>query len=376
MTQQEIINFFNKENIKIYIQELVYYYFNPIIFYDIFFKKNTVDKIYQVLFYSTIIILIGYYTLNDLSVKQLVQAFIFEVFVLVLIIIPFCLSTFISKKFLNGNLTIENSIFFVVLAKMMYAPFQIVFFFLFLKFENYNYLFFSTSFVIIIFFNIFYFSSYLFYNRWNIFFSMINNFIVINLFFFGMNYLTLDNYYKEEKSFYTDYILEERVNNIDKFKNIYRIPRYQIVYSKDNVNIDSHFLFSSPFDSTMSGSFNITEKYIKNHHKNIVRIDSIIQNCKYERNKIFFNNYKNILLLTDTIINRKEFYINEVTEIQKLNVVNNLAKYERKYVSIPNDLYKSNLELVENQISTIEKSEFAFKPLDIFKYLLPLTYLE
>ncbi len=157
--QEKILEHIGIEKILQYVVELFDFYFKPIRFFKKIFSQSLIDKIIQTSFYSLIILGIGYILIDNITLRLLAKVLLIEIGILVFVCIILILSNFIISKFSNQSIKIENIIFFAILVKLFIAPFQIVFFGLFINFENYNFYFLANLVVLFLFFYMFIFST-------------------------------------------------------------------------------------------------------------------------------------------------------------------------------------------------------------------------
>jgi len=138
---EKITDFIGIEKFLSSIEELFSFYFKPFSYYESFFKKSLREKIVQVIIYSILLILIGYITIDNITFRELTKVVIAEIALTFLIAVVLVISDYIVSKIEKRDPQSENVVFFVILAKLLISPFQVVFFGLFVKYENYNFFF-------------------------------------------------------------------------------------------------------------------------------------------------------------------------------------------------------------------------------------------
>jgi hypothetical protein len=357
--------------------DLIDFYFKPIKFYNNFFLKPLKDKIIQALFYSLLIIVLGYILIEKASIRELSKAMIFEIAILFKIIIILIISDLIISKIQKRELYIEKIIFFVILSKILLVPFQLVFFGLFVSYENYNYFFIENLIVFLLYIYIFIFSARVFNSKLKyIIIGICLNFLFINVVGYIIDKLSIDEYSTNETPYYTDQILKERIEKGQLILDFYNIPSYRVICKKDNVTFLSYFLFTVPFDSVSTGNLVESEKYYKNLKKNISILDTMIKNVKFKRNKAFFEQvlfrYKTI----DSLYNIKIFAYSQ-KDIEKVNVYmknDSLEAFKKIIIKNPDDIIKKNYKLLMDEYEIERMSYFATFPLLLINYSQPLLY--
>lgn len=366
------------EKILSFVIELIEFYFKPFTFFRKFFSLTLKDKIIQTSFYAAMLLGFGYILIEDITIRELAKALLFEIAILFQACIILILSDFIIAKIRNSRRNTENIIFFVILAKLLLAPFQLVFFGLFVSFENYNFFFLANLVVLGLFIYIFYFSAMLFQEKVKfIVLNILINFILLNLVIFISSKLSIDKYSSFESPYYTDQILKERVEKGESISEYYNIPSHRVLYKfKDQQNI-SHFLFSTPFDSTASGSFEASEKYHAQIIKNISTLDTIINSLTFKRNKDYFQQTLTLFKSIDSLMN-SNIVIYEKSDIEKITVYmenDSIESHKEILINTPTQIEQLDNKLIMSQIEIEQISYYATFPLFIMNYCFPILLL-
>src|SRR4051812_28134486 len=110
-------------------------------FYKIFFKKTTKEKISQLLVYSICFIIVAFILLNDRPILELVKDFFWGLAQSFIIILILFASNFLIYRLHKKHLQIGDIISFTILTKLLISPILLIFFGLFIYKENYNYFF-------------------------------------------------------------------------------------------------------------------------------------------------------------------------------------------------------------------------------------------
>ena len=83
----KLLEYIGFENLKKYSIDILDFYFKPKKFYGKFFKKELSEKIIQTIYYSILIVALGYVLVEDTTIKELVKALLYELSALFWIIV-------------------------------------------------------------------------------------------------------------------------------------------------------------------------------------------------------------------------------------------------------------------------------------------------
>jgi len=286
----KLLEYIGFENLKKYSIDILDFYFKPKKFYGKFFKKELSEKIIQTIYYSILIVALGYVLVEDTTIKELVKALLYELSALFWIIVSLGFSELLISKIRKKKPRLQNIIFFAILAKILIAPLQLTFFGMFLFKENYNYLFLSNLVVLLLTFYIFFYSATLFNSKNKfILLNILTNLIFINLLIFISAKLSIDDYTDYEYP-YGDRIMVERFKKGNNLEEIYAVPTHKIFYIFEDKNPELFYLFSTPLDTISSGSMERTIEFKKNIKYNLSILDTV--NWKFGRNGRFFKDIK------------------------------------------------------------------------------------
>jgi hypothetical protein len=370
--QEKILEHIGIEKILQFIVELFDFYFKPFKFFKKFFAQSLIDKIIQTSFYSLLLIGLGYILIDDITLRLLAKFLLLEIGILINACLILILSNFIISKFAHQNIKIENIVFFTILVKLFIAPFQIIFFGLFINLENYNFFFLANLVVLFLFFYMFIFSTRIFQSKIRYIISnILLNLLLLNLFAGVIHILSIDNYTTFESPYYTDQILKERIEKGNLLSEYYNFPSYRVLYKIDNESVASHFLFSTPFDTVASGSFKVTEEYESNIKKNIAILDTMISNLHFKRNREFFEElnilYKSIdSLMVKRVITYTDKDIEKITVYMKTD---SIESHKEILIRTPISIEQRDLNLTLNQMNIEKVSEYSAIPLEIISYI-------
>ena len=128
MTIEQLLGYIGLDKVYSHIEDILNFYFKPLKFFATFFGQSTKDKVLQTLTYVILVLSIGYVLIEEITIRELAKALIFELAILLNIILTLTLSDWILAKVCRRKLNTENIIFFTILTKLLLAPFQIVFF--------------------------------------------------------------------------------------------------------------------------------------------------------------------------------------------------------------------------------------------------------
>lgn len=374
---EKISDYIGVEKFISSIEELVNFYLKPFSFFENFFKKTLREKIIQVFVYSFLIILIGYITIEGITIRELTKGVLAEIALTFFIGIVLIVSDFFVAKIERRKTNSENIIFFIVLAKLLIGPFQVAFFALFINYENYNFFLIANLICLFQYIYILFFSARIFNKRKRyMILAIFLNIIVLNLLEFSIEKLTLDNYSTFESEYYIDHILKERIEKSKDLKYPYSTPVYRVLVKAKNSSY-AHYVFATPMDSLASGSPEVTRDYIVSIQNNMKILDTLKLNLKFERNKEFFNKLSSLYYATDSLLKEINPDLSKIkierTEIGTLEDSNEM--FTAYYLSVPQRISKLNIELLENEIEMQKISNSAMLPLRSINYFFPIIFL-
>jgi|GEM_PF-3080927 len=374
----KISDYIGIEKIISFIEELIWFYLKPFKFFKNFFSRSLHDKIIQTLFYTILFLAFEFVLIDEITIKELIKEFFFEIALLFYACLVLATSDFIISKVKKEKSNFENILFFVILTKLLIVPLLIIFFELFTFFENYNFYLLANLVVFGLFVFTYIFSAVIFNEKIKvIFFNILLNIVLLNLVHFGTNFISINKNSTPYPSYLTDLILIERMEIGETLFEGYNVPNYRIIYIfQDNRN-QSHFIFASPIDSIASGSFEISRQYHKNIKQNIVRLDTIIPNLQFDRNKIFFTSaqylYKSIdSLMSNNIVN---YTPQEIEDLKVYMINDSVESYKEVTIRTPNRITHMSHQLLVNQIETEQMSYNSIMPQLIIEYFYPIILL-
>ena len=374
----KLLEYIGFENFKEYSIDILDFYFKPKKFYKKFFVKDLPEKILQIIYYSILIIALGYILIDDITIKELAKATLYELLALFWIIISLVLSELIISKLKSKKPRIQNIILFTILAKLLIAPLQLVFFGMFLFKENYNYLFLSNLIVLLLTIYIFFFSAILFNSKNK--FILLNialNLIFINFLIFFVGKLSMDDYAEYEYP-YGDRIITERLKKGNVLEEIYTVPTHKIFYLFENKNPELFYLFSTPFDTISTGSQERSRIFKKNITYNLTVLDST--KLKFKRNEKFFNDITKLNKKMDSALNQDlskifdKLNVEDITEASQIIDEDSVPLYKKWVVKFSEQIIHLNDSILYQQLELEELSRKTNYPIKIQSYLFPFAY--
>lgn len=373
----KLLEYIGFDNLKDYSIEIFDFYLKPIRFFRKFSKKDLAEKILQTIYYCIILIALGYILIEEITIKELAKATIFEISALIGIIITLSTSELIVSKIKKKKPRIVDLIFFAIIAKLLIAPFQVVFYGMFLNYENYNYFFISNLIILFLTLYILFFSAIIFNKRKK--YSLIQiilNLLIINILFFTINKISLDNFSTFEYG-YSDRIMEERLKKGLYLKEIYTVPTHKTLVFGENINPEVFYLFSTPFDTISKGGIERQNKFKENIKYNLNVLDTL--KLKSKRNQAFFKKIEKLNRSLDSTVNQDITTELENIKVDKIIEANNYVKqdsssaYKEWIFKVPNKIEELNLEILEEQLDLENKAKNSVYPLIIMNYLYPLV---
>ena len=362
------------EKILQYLSEVIDFYFRPIRFFNNFFSKTSKEKFIQFIFYSILILLLGFVLIETITIRELTKALLFELATSVTVIIILSLSNLIISKIQKSKFEIEKIVYFVFLVKILLAPFQVIFFGLFIAYENYNFFFFQNLVVLCLYIYVYAFSGKIFHYKFNLFLlSIFLNLLFINTMLLVRHKLSIDTFSTFENPYFTDQILRERLVKKELISDFYKIPNYRAVFKNDQLYSLSFVISSNPFGSIASASVERTENFRATLLNNISILETINNSIQFERNRVFFEIALSKFRMIDNLYSMTTF---SEDEIQKVIAYDDSIEVMRWYmVSGSNDIARLNNELLMNQYKMQTISYFALLPLKIVQYTQPILLL-
>jgi len=360
------------------LEELFNFYLKPFSFFEKFFIKKRKEKLIQLFVYTLLLIAIGYITIDDITIRELAKGILAEIAYTLLICLVLVISDLLVSKVAKRKNNSENIIYFVLLAKLLIGPFQVVFFALFVTYENYNFFFLAN--LVCLFLNIYVllFSARVFNKlKRYILLSVLFNLIILNLFELSIYKLKIDNYTTFESEYYIDHILRERLEKGKDLKYPYSTPVYRVLMKTNNTSY-SHFVFATPMDTIASGSPKDTWDYIAGLQLNMKFLDTMKLNLRFKRNKEFFDKISSLYQATDSLLKEIDQDISKVkierTEVGKFE--NSSEMYTAYYLSVPKRISQLNLELLKDEIELEKISKSAMLPLRIINFFYPVNFIK
>lgn len=375
----KFIDYIGIEKLSNYTLEIIDCYFKPKKFFKKLSSKKLKEKIVQTIFYAILVIGLGYALISDITVRELTKAVLYEIANLFWIVTILILSEIVIAKIRKKRPRYQDMIFFPIIIKLLIAPLQLIFFGIFINNENYNYFLLSNLVVFGLTIYVLFISAFIFhYKKKFIALNIGLNFLLINIIFYVLNFLSLDDYSTYEYP-YVDRIMKERFDKSVNLKEFYTIPDYRVLHTFNKNDARVFYLLSSPYDTVSSGTIERTIEYRTNIKKNILILDTL--ELKYKRNKDFFNKLKVLCKKIDsTTTNKKNIDLDKIKEkeIVEASIIIDKDSTElyREYVlELPNNIAFLNAELVKGQIELENLSSNSIKPLRALDYMYPLLLL-
>lgn len=373
----KFIDYVGFENLLSYLIEVGDFYFKPKQFFKTFSKKLLKEKLIQIFFYAILIIGLGFVLISDTTVKKLVKALLYEIGALFWIIIVLLLSEFLISRFRRKKPELESIIFFPILVKLLLAPFQLIFFGLFITYENYNYFFLSNLVILLLTLYILIGSGYIFYSKKRfICLFIISNLILINIIHFALTALSLDNYSTYEYP-YVDVIMKERFEKAENLSEFYTTPQYKVLEIYEDNNALVYYLLSNPFDSIATGSVDHFIEYKSNIRNDIKILDTLELN--YTRNKKFYGDIENLYKKIDSLTNFNDVIdLNKIKpkEIEEASIIidkDSTELYKQYILNISPSISVLNYKLIENEIELENLSSNSAIPFRFLEFLYPFA---
>lgn len=376
---EKFIDYIGFDKIFSFLQELILFYTKPAKFFRIFFSNSLKHRITQTTFYALLLIGIGYLLIDESTIRYLLKALISELSLLIFTFIILFLSDYITSKIQKQANNAEKIIFYIILVKLLIGPFQLVFFGLFTSYENYNLYFLANVVVLVHFIYIFIISAIIINHKIKyIILSILLNMVISNIFMFADSFITIDDFSTFESPYYTDPILKERfkTDELVPFAD-YKIPSHIVIYNSNDKNEFYYFLFTTPSDSVCRGSFETSVAYRKNIKLNLAKLDTIIPNLKYKRNKDHFDILFALDKSIDSLMSKRTISYSK-RDICKHDIYyqkNPYKKYVRSYVFVTDRISQLNTKLINDQYETLKASVNSKTPLDMIMYFYPISFI-
>lgn len=359
------------------LSELPRFYFKPKLFFQYFFQKENKEKVIQLVVYSFFIILLGYVSIEDADWKFLIKALLYETFALITLIIVLWLANRATALLGGKRIETEDIVLFSILIKLLIAPFQILFFGLFIFHENYNYFFIQNLVILLLYFYYLVFSSYIFQDKLKfVVANIVANILILNIILGVQKLVSIDNYYASESPYTEDQILKERVDLGKDISDYYSVPSHRILYKMKEGNL-SHFLITHPLDTISRGNFEESESYHKSLKEKIPLLDSMIEQSNFIRNQEFFKETKSLYISIDSLMDKKVIeYTSKDIEKNTVHMSSDSKMlYNELHIRTPDYIQINAYKLLEQQIDLERNSYYAFLPLIISEYFVPIFLL-
>lgn len=365
----KIIENIGLDKLYIFLKELATFYFKPLYFYEHFFRKDFKEQLRQLISYSIIIILLGYILLEDVSIKELASSLIVEMTLLLSMILTLFSSNYLVYQIDKKLLKLRNVVFFAMLTKLLYAPFQLAFFGLFVKWENYNYLFFQNLVYLFIHVYFFFFSGRIFNQRISrMLLSCFLTFLLMNTLTWILDKASIDNFSTFESPYYEDQILKERIDKTQNFPYPYTTPYNRILVKAKGVTL-SYFVYADPRDSVATGSFADSEAYEKDLGIKIDSINAILPTLHSKRNQLLFLRLKSLYASIDSLIKAPvvEYTGKDIQQKRKLIAADSTI-YDELTLPVPTHFSSIPHQLMQDELQLETLSQFSMMPLQIASY--------
>lgn len=393
----ELTNKINLNQVFSFFEDLFLFYFKPLKFFRIFNSKTSMEKTKQACFYIFIFISLGS-LLFPIPLFQIYRFVTSNLLQFLEITIVLLLSNFSLYYITNNKTNISNIIFFSLLFNFLYIPFYIIFYCLFLNYENYLYLYASNIIILLLFIIITIFFSIIFYTKFkHILISIILTIIFLNIVSSIKIYIQLQGMLTGFSTS-NDPIVIERYNLLDKINSRdeiipFGIPKYTYLFQgKDTIT-------QIVFDDKHSSYKHDSKKYKKLLIVNQQRADSLLSNAKFIRNKVYLRKISDVITIFRSQVDFKELSESKHKIVTKYQYGYDKHKMKRFFTKDNERIYFSSKpeidtftynvtvvsfpdyplihanNLFDEKFSLIEKSNKAYSPLKIFKYIYFLPSL-
>ncbi|MFP8490010.1 hypothetical protein ACKGJO_13055 [Gracilimonas sp. Q87] len=375
---EKILEYVGFERLLKFIKELPIFYLKPKSFFKKFFQKDFEEKFLQVLFYIMLLIFLGYFTIENITLREMIKFMIFELASLFTIVLILSVSALTISKFTPVSFSLEKVTFFSILAKILIAPFQIVFFGLFVSFENYNYYFAHNLIVLILYLYIFFYSANIFYSRLRHIVAGISlNLLFLNILIMGISSLSIDDYTTFESPYYVDQIMKERIEKGEPIKNYFKYPTHRVLI-KENGKTIPYYTFQVPLDTIASGSIEESLEYRQNIKRNIGVLKSIQDSLKFQRNETFFKKSLSLYQNIDSLlsINYLEYTENDIEKVTVyVEEKSEKELFQEILLPLPDDIESEMYRLAMSQQELNKTSYYSTIPLALVQYFTPVSFL-
>jgi hypothetical protein len=308
----------------------------------------------------------------------LLKILFFEIGALFLTFLILVSSDSILARLQKRHVNFMNILFFIILVKILIAPFQLIFFGLFISYENYNFFFLANCICVLLYIYIFVFSARVFHSKKRfILLGAILNIIFLNILVYIIYKCSLDSYSTFDSPYYTDQILNERVEKGKCIYSPYNVPTHRVIYKERKRVLGTHLLLSTPIDTLSKGSFETSEEYVHGIKRNIIVLDTLIPHLSFTRNKEFFTLSLELYKSIDSILNLKVINYTD-DDIQKQTIYMNSdssESYTETIVKFPPHISELNYRLFINEYETEQISDHSTLPLDLLEYFTPIIFL-
>lgn len=359
---------FKIADIAVWLKEILLFIFKPSKFGTIFFSKNIVQQVEQILFYTILNLLIYFIVGSEKSAQMLGRSLM----IIMLTAIPYMVMNFISFLIIKRSISFWNICSYIIITQLIFfIPINIS---LHLFFENENFIF-------IFIMNIFFCLAF-YYNFFIIWFSLttplitkiigcISNIILLNIFLLILGLTAFDSYSTVNS---TSYSVADEFNNNAKVINFRgKIEVFKVI--TDIGSNDSIYVLSYKHNDTLRDfRFDNISEVLKDDKRNIKTIDSIMSKLNYKRNKEIFNFLRNHYRDKSIYFNNQKKLI-EVTRYRD-SKSKLIVAYENKY-KVDKELSLNINKFFEARDELEHSNEISRYPLDAINYLAtPLNYIE
>lgn len=359
---------FKIADIAVWLKEILFFIFRPSKFGTIFFSKNLVQQVEQILFYTILNLLIYFIVGSEKSTQMLGRSLM----IIMLTAIPYIVINVISFLIINRSISLWNISSYIIITQLIFfIPINISLH-LFFENENFTFIFIMNVFFVLAFY----------YNIFIIWFSLttrlitkivgcISNILLLNLFLLMIGLTAFDSYSTVNS---TSYSVADEFNNNAKVINFRgKIEGFKVITDTE-IN-DSIYVISYKHNDTLRDyRFDKISEVLKDDKRNIKTIDSIISKLFYRRNKEIFN-FLRSHYRDKSIYLKNEKKIIEVTQY-RYSKSDAIVAYENKY-KVDKELSVNINNFLEARTELEHSNEVSQYPLEAINYLAtPLKYIE
>lgn len=367
---KDIIDNFNLEQVVLWIKEIFIFLFKPQKFVTLFYQQSIKKQINQLIFYTGLLLL----TFFSFGYGNSQQQFYKQLFIVFFISIPFVLINLCSFYFLSKIRSNVWKVFsFIYISWTFFLIPILVFSYIFLKTENYSFLFLSNAFNSIA-------TIYSLFLIWSVFsdsilriiFGYVLNIFLLNIFFLLIALVFRDPYSNTKN---LDPILNEYEITFSQIKSFSGEPysfRQSVNYEEKKIQNEIGFLDNDTLKYYGDEHIRILRNLYNN---NIKYIDSVKPKLIFNRNREMVSDLSNhfkvmnsyfdyypcdtCLVKHKKIIRRKDSVVIEVTKEYLID-----KPYHKNY-----NMYQNKIDKIikGNEYGTSPQLllEFLLKPLDL-----------